>query len=62
MTKKQNKFNHTNRKKKHTVVAFDENQRDQYLKNMFGAKKRRKAEKKKYAEEKIQETKKLEKK
>ena len=32
----------TNQRKKQTAVTFDEEDRNQYLKSMFGAKKRRK--------------------
>lgn len=38
-----NKHSHNKQfKKKHTSVVFNAEQRDNYLKNMFGAKKRRK--------------------
>lgn len=47
---KNNKTQQHHRKKKHaTAITFDENERDNHLKGMFGAKKRRREQKKRYA-------------
>ena len=48
-------------KKKHSAVTFDENERDAYLKGMFGAKKRRRDHYIKKVEEETRVEKKLEK-
>lgn len=47
-----NKKHHNHHgRQRHTAIVFDENERDQYLKGMFGAKKRRKE----HHEKKVQE-------